>query len=167
MRVGPFEGFEGRLWFRHLVVLLVLFVRVSRGLLPRGCQQFAKGDIDAFGHQLHVRHEAWIADEIEIQKQEDKPELQAIMDASVSRLRPVAMAASTTALGMIPLIFDAFFVSMAVTIIFGLIFATILTMIVLPVLYAILYRVPNAPSIRPHGSRTPLQRELQPEPAET
>jgi multidrug efflux pump subunit AcrB len=59
-----------------------------------------------------------------------------------NRLMPVVMAASTTALGMLPLIFDAFFVSMAVTIIFGLMCATVLTMIVLPVIYAILYKLP-------------------------
>jgi len=59
--------------------------------------------------------------------------------SATSRLRPVAMAASTTALGMLPLLLDAFFVAMAVTIIFGLMFATLLTMIVVPVLYAIFY----------------------------
>jgi len=53
------------------------------------------------------------------------------------------MAASTTALGMLPLIVDAFFVSMAVTIIFGLMCATVLTMVVLPVFYAILFRIPS------------------------
>lgn len=42
---------------------------------------------------------------------------------------------------MIPLLPDAFFVSMAVTIIFGLAFATVLTMIVVPVLYAIFFRI--------------------------
>jgi hypothetical protein len=47
------------------------------------------------------------------------------------------MAASTTALGLIPLLFDAFFVSMAVTIIFGLGFATLLTMVVVPVPHAV------------------------------
>src|SRR5262245_3606048 len=51
------------------------------------------------------------------------------------------MAALTTALGMIPLLFDAFFVAMAVTIISGLIVATLLTMVVVPVLYAICFRV--------------------------
>jgi multidrug efflux pump subunit AcrB len=48
------------------------------------------------------------------------------------------MAASTTALGMIPLLFNAFFAAMAVTIIAGLVFATVLTMIVLPVFYSII-----------------------------
>ena len=52
------------------------------------------------------------------------------------------MAAATTALGMIPLLLDAFFIAMAVTISAGLLFATVLTMVVVPVLYAILYRAP-------------------------
>ena len=51
------------------------------------------------------------------------------------------MAALTPALGLIPLLLDAFFVAMAVTIIAGLLFATVLTMVVVPVLYATLYRV--------------------------
>ena len=44
---------------------------------------------------------------------------------------------------MIPLVTDAFFVAMAVTIMFGLTFATVLTLIVVPVLYVTLYRVPS------------------------
>jgi multidrug efflux pump subunit AcrB len=63
------------------------------------------------------------------------------MDSGVSRLRPVALAALTTALGMIPLLFDVFFIAMAVTIIFGLMVATVLTMVVVPVLYAMFFRV--------------------------
>jgi multidrug efflux pump subunit AcrB len=51
------------------------------------------------------------------------------------------MAASTTILGMLPLLQDAFFIAMAVTIMFGLGFATVLTLIFVPVLYAIFYKV--------------------------
>ena len=51
------------------------------------------------------------------------------------------MAALTTALGMLPLLQDAFFIAMAVTIIFGLMIATMLTMVFVPVLYAIFFRV--------------------------
>jgi multidrug efflux pump subunit AcrB len=68
---------------------------------------------------------------------------EAILNSGTSRLRPVSMAAATTALGMIPLFFDAFFVAMAITIIFGLMVATVLTMLVLPVIYAVIFRVPN------------------------
>ncbi|MBK1877609.1 efflux RND transporter permease subunit [Pelagicoccus mobilis] len=69
--------------------------------------------------------------------------MQILLEGGASRLRPVAMAAATTALGMIPLFFDAFFVAMAITIIFGLMVATVLTMVVLPVIYAIVFKVPN------------------------
>ena len=55
------------------------------------------------------------------------------------------MAAATTALGMIPLVFDPFFAAQAVTFIFGLSFATVLTLIVVPVLYLTFYRVEAPP----------------------
>ena len=58
-----------------------------------------------------------------------------MLDSCVSRVRPVSMAALTTVLGMIPLLPDAFFASLAVTVMGGLSFATVLTLIVVPVLY--------------------------------
>jgi len=86
-----------------------------------------------------IKNAIVLIDEINLQRGEGKPLLEAIMDSGASRLRPVGMAASTTALGMIPLLFDAFFVAMAITIIAGLMFATLLTMFVVPVLYATFY----------------------------
>ncbi|MBQ4418857.1 MAG: efflux RND transporter permease subunit, partial [Synergistaceae bacterium] len=65
----------------------------------------------------------------------------AIVDDAVSRLRPVAMSALTTVLGMIPLIWDVLFGSMAVTIMAGLTVSTVLTLIFIPVLTAIFYKV--------------------------
>ena len=88
-----------------------------------------------------IKNAIVLIDEIEAQKRSGLGQLKAIVDSGVSRLRPVAMAALTTALGMIPLIFDAFFVSMAVTIIFGLMIASVLTMVFVPVLYAIFFKV--------------------------
>ncbi|WP_306113820.1 MULTISPECIES: efflux RND transporter permease subunit [unclassified Roseovarius] len=69
----------------------------------------------------------------------------AIVSASTSRLRPVILAAATTILGMIPLIRDAFFQSMAVTIMGGLAFASILTLIAAPVFYYIFFMRSSAP----------------------
>jgi len=63
------------------------------------------------------------------------------VDASVSRLRPVTLAAVTTILGMAPLLADAFFANMAVTIMGGLAFASVLTLVAVPVLYAIFFRI--------------------------
>ena len=84
-----------------------------------------------------------LIDEIESLKRQGNAPAEAVVGAGVSRLRPVSMAALTTALGMVPLLFDAFFVAMAVTIVFGLMIATVLTMVVVPVLYAILFRLPT------------------------
>jgi multidrug efflux pump subunit AcrB len=89
-----------------------------------------------------IKNAIVLVDEIGAQLAGGSPPLRAIVDSGVSRLRPVSMAALTTALGMIPLLTDAFFVAMAVTIIAGLVAATVLTMIVLPVLYAVAFRVP-------------------------
>jgi len=82
-----------------------------------------------------------LVDEMNLQLAAGKAPLDAVVESAVSRLRPVAMAASTTALGMLPLLLDAFFVAMAVTIIFGLLFATVLTMVVLPVVYTLVFRI--------------------------
>ncbi|MGZ8954683.1 MAG: efflux RND transporter permease subunit [Methylovulum sp.] len=82
-----------------------------------------------------------LVDEINIQIEHGKTPYQAVMIAGVSRLIPVTMSSGTTMLGMIPLFTDAFFVSMAVTIVFGLGFATVLILIVVPVLYSIFYGI--------------------------
>ena len=88
-----------------------------------------------------IKNAIVLVDEINLQREQDKSEIDAITQSAVSRLRPVGMAAATTILGMAPLFPDAFFVSMAVTISFGLGFATVLTMVVVPVLYATFFRV--------------------------
>jgi len=63
-----------------------------------------------------------------LREAEDPDWLTAIIDAAVSRVRPVTMAAITTILGMLPLLGDVFFQPMAVTIMFGLGFATVLSL---------------------------------------
>ena len=82
-----------------------------------------------------------LVDQINIELDSGKEPYKAVFDSGVSRVRPVAMAAIITILGMIPLLFDVFFQSMAVTIMFGLGFATILTLIVVPVLYTMLFKI--------------------------
>lgn len=88
-----------------------------------------------------IKNSIVLIDQIDLEIGEGKNPFKAIIDSSVSRMRPVSMAAITTILGMTPLLFDVFFVSMAVTIMFGLLFATLLTLIVVPVFYAIFFRI--------------------------
>lgn len=90
-----------------------------------------------------IKNAIVLIDEIDTQLTTGKEAFQAIVDSGLSRLIPVMMAAATTILGLIPLLQDAFFVSMAVTLMFGLGFATVLTLIVVPVLYATFYKVQN------------------------
>ncbi|MGR3594647.1 MAG: efflux RND transporter permease subunit [Limimaricola soesokkakensis] len=80
-----------------------------------------------------------LVEEIDLVRAEGVPLREAIITASVSRLRPVVLAAATTILGMLPLLSDAFFVSMAVTIMGGLAFASVLTLIAAPVFYDLFF----------------------------
>jgi multidrug efflux pump subunit AcrB len=88
-----------------------------------------------------IKNAIVLIDQIDTELASGKPGFHAIVDSGLSRLIPVSMAALTTILGMIPLLKDPFFVSMAVTIMFGLGAATVLTLIVVPVLYTIFFRI--------------------------
>jgi multidrug efflux pump subunit AcrB len=89
-----------------------------------------------------IKNAIVLVDQIEMEIRAGKPHFQAVVDSGVSRMMPVCMAAITTIMGMAPLLQDDFFVSMAVSIMFGLGFATLLTLIVVPVLYVIFFRIP-------------------------
>ena len=88
-----------------------------------------------------IKNAIVLIDEINNQIDSGKESFTAIVDSGISRVRPVSMAALTTVMGMVPLLTDAFFAAMAVTIMFGLAFATVLTLVVVPVLYAILFKI--------------------------
>ena len=90
---------------------------------------------------LLIKNAIVLIEEIDINIATGKESYNAILDSSVSRMRPVMMAASTTILGMAPLLTDVFFLDMAVVIMFGLGFASVLTLIVVPVLYSIFFNI--------------------------
>jgi multidrug efflux pump subunit AcrB len=93
-----------------------------------------------------IKNAIVLIDEIDTQIRSGRDRYESVVVSGVSRMMPVMMAALTTILGMIPLLTDAFFIAMAVTIMFGLGFATVLTLIVVPVLYTIFFRIPNRPA---------------------
>ena len=92
-----------------------------------------------------VKNSIVLVDQADVEISEGKPGFTAVIDASVSRARPVFLGAFTTILGVAPLLFDPFFKSMAVVIMFGLTFATILTLVVVPLLYVVVFRLPAEP----------------------
>jgi multidrug efflux pump subunit AcrB len=90
---------------------------------------------------MMIQNAVVLIDEINLQQKEGKTPYNAVVDSSISRLRPVLNSAATTILGMAPLLQDVFWKSMAVSIMAGLTVGTIVTMTVLPILYAVFYKI--------------------------
>lgn len=86
-----------------------------------------------------IKNAIVLVDEADIRRGTASDLQSAIFGASLSRVRPVILAVLTTVLGMLPLLWDAFFASMAVTIMAGLTFATLLTLVAVPVLYSLFF----------------------------
>ncbi len=84
-----------------------------------------------------------LIDRIKIEIDNGKTQYQALVDACLTRLRPIAMTTITTVMGLLPLIIgkDPLFYGMANVIAFGLGIGTILTLAVVPVLYSSFYKV--------------------------
>ncbi|RLB75111.1 MAG: AcrB/AcrD/AcrF family protein, partial [Deltaproteobacteria bacterium] len=127
-----------------IILLLVPFalIGVTVGLLGSGVPfgfMSLLGMLSLTG--MLIKNAIVLIDQINIELAEGKEPLIAVVDASVSRMRPVCMAAITTVLGMMPLVVDPFFQGLAVTVMGGLSFATVLTLILVPVFYVIFYRV--------------------------
>jgi multidrug efflux pump subunit AcrB len=90
---------------------------------------------------LMIKNSIVLLDEIEANKSGGMAPYDATIAAGMSRVRPVALGAATTILGVMPLIQDAFWVAMALTMMFGLTFGTVLTMVLVPTFYATLYGI--------------------------
>ena len=90
---------------------------------------------------LLIKNAIVLIEEIDQQIATGKDSYQAVLDSSVSRMRPVILAAATTILGLLPLLSDVFFVNMSVTIMAGLGFASLLTLTVVPTLYAVFFGI--------------------------
>lgn len=132
-----------------LIIWLVVplsVIGVSAGLLiadqPFGFMSLL-GFLSLSG--MLIKNAIVLLDQISLELDEHDHSWEAVIHASLSRFRPVMMAAATTVLGMVPLLFDDFFIGMAVTIMSGLTFASILTLVVVPVLYVIFFRIDPPP----------------------
>lgn len=119
-------------------------IGVSAGMLSLGAEfgfMALLGLLSLSG--MIVKNGIVLVDQIRLELDEGKDQYDAVFEASVSRLRPVMMAALTTILGMLPLLADPFFSAMAVVISCGLGFGTLLTLGVVPVLYAMSHGIKN------------------------
>ncbi|MCG8529445.1 MAG: efflux RND transporter permease subunit [Desulfovibrionales bacterium] len=132
-----------------LIILLVVplaIIGVTGGLLltnqPFGFLALL-GFLSLSG--MLIKNAVILIDQFDAEIASGKEPYLAILDSSVSRIRPVMMAAMSTVLGMVPLVLDKFWASMAVTICFGLTFATVLTLVVVPVLYTLFFKIKRVP----------------------
>ncbi|MDR1345646.1 MAG: efflux RND transporter permease subunit [Bacteroidales bacterium] len=90
---------------------------------------------------MMIKNGIVLLDEVTALTASGTPPVEALLSASSSRLRPVVMASGTTIVGMIPLLSDVLFGSMAVTIMGGLTVGTLITLLIIPVLYALFFRI--------------------------
>lgn len=125
-----------------LLMVPLIFIGVVLGLYLTGkmLDFFAiLGVLGLVG--MNIKNAIVLVDQIEIEEERGLPRLEAIIQATKSRIVPVAMASGTTILGMLPLLFDAMFGGMAACIMGGLLVASLLTIFVLPVTYSLLFKV--------------------------
>lgn len=91
---------------------------------------------------MMVKNAIVLVDEINrLQTEENKAPYESVILATLSRVRPVMLASFTTILGMIPLISDAMYGSLAVTVIGGLFIGTIVTLMILPLFYSLFFKI--------------------------
>jgi multidrug efflux pump subunit AcrB len=90
---------------------------------------------------MMIKNSVVLLDQVNLNLETGMKPYDAVVSAAMSRLSPVVNAAVTTILGVIPLLQDVFWVSLAVTIMFGLTFGTVLTMLLVPVFYSIVYKI--------------------------
>jgi multidrug efflux pump subunit AcrB len=130
-----------------LIIFLVIpfaVIGIAAGLLGTGTPFGFMALLGAMSLSgMMIKNAVVLLDQVNLELAEGKSPYQAVIDAALSRLRPVVNAAATTIFGMAPLLQDIFWVSMAITIMFGLLFGTVLTMVVVPVLYATFFRLPS------------------------
>jgi multidrug efflux pump subunit AcrB len=134
-----------------IIVLTIPFalIGITAGLLITGAPFGFMALLGAMSLSgVMIKNAIVLLDQIPEELAAGKTQYQAVIDAALSRLKPVANAASTTVLGMIPLLQDPFWVGLSVTVIFGLAFGALLTMFLVPILYATLYRM-SSPKVAP------------------
>ena len=125
-----------------MTMLPLIFIGVVLGLLVFGksLDFFAMlGLLGLIG--MNIKNAIVLVDEIGLQLNAGLSPVNAVIEATKTRIVPVTMASGTTILGMLPLLGDAMFAGMAATIMGGLFVSTILTIFVLPVTYCVFFKI--------------------------
>jgi multidrug efflux pump subunit AcrB len=140
MLIAMFKNFRTPL----IILLCIPFAAVGMvyGMLLTGKLFGFVAIVGAIGLMgMMIKNGVVLIEQIELEISEGKQAYNAVIDSTVARMRPVMMASLTTILGMIPLLSDPMFGSMAVTIMGGLLVGTLITLIFLPVLYTLFFKI--------------------------
>jgi len=92
-----------------------------------------------------ARNAVILIDQVENERAQGKAIWDAVVEAAISRFRPIMLTAISTVLGMIPIAPTIFWGPMSYAIMGGLMAATVLTLIFLPALYVVWFRVKETP----------------------
>ncbi len=130
---------------KPLIVLLCIpmaFTGIVPGMILAGQPFTFMAIIGSFGLMgMIVKNAIVLIDEAEQLIASGAEKHLALVNATISRTRPVLLASLTTILGMLPLLSDPMYASMAVAIISGLLIGTLITLLFVPILYAAFYGV--------------------------
>lgn len=130
---------------KPLIIILCLplsFIGIVAAMLLCGKEFGFVAIVGALGLiGMMIKNGVVLIDEITILINQGIEPFKALIEASMLRFRPVMMASFTTILGMIPLVTDDMFGSMAVTIMGGLFIGTIITLVMIPLFYALFFHI--------------------------
>jgi multidrug efflux pump len=88
-----------------------------------------------------ARNAVILVEQIETEREQRSQPWEAVVEATVSRFRPIVLTGISTVLGLIPIAPTVFWGPMAFAIMGGLLVATVLTLIVTPALYVVWFRI--------------------------
>lgn len=130
---------------KPLIVLICIpmaFIGIVPGMIITGQPFTFMAIIGSFGLMgMIVKNAIVLLDEAERLISSGAEKHLALIQATISRARPVLLASFTTILGMLPLVTDPMYGSMATAIISGLLIGTLITLLFVPILYAAFFRV--------------------------
>lgn len=146
--------------WRKVILIIICFPFVFCGITPalllsRQPLTFMAivGILGLIG--MMIKNAVVLVDEVgRLTDEEHQDPYDAVINATVSRTRPVIMASVTTIFGMFPLITDPMYSSMSVTIMSGLTMGTVITLALLPLFYTVLFRITPPRKAKPAKAET-------------
>jgi multidrug efflux pump subunit AcrB len=140
--VAQFDSFKRPLIILLTIPLVITGISVTLFIAPNANFSFMAilGLLALAG--IVINNAIVLIDRIEKEREDGADVRDAILNASVTRLKPILMTTATTVLGLLPIIIarDVLFYDLALVISGGMIAGTVLTLGVVPVLYSLFFR---------------------------